>query len=85
MTQASQPSAYRQMWNRSKKCMWPNPSCSSSVWRAWDDETMFAFQNWGAQMCPTADRAMGDPGQPGVRIRLYADLRQALPLGPPRP
>ncbi|WP_369244436.1 DUF6207 family protein [Streptomyces sp. R41] len=44
-------------------------------------------RNWVAQMCATAttDRATGDPGQPGVRIRLYADLRQALPLDPPRP
>jgi hypothetical protein len=27
----------------------------------------------------TADRTTRDPGQPGVRLRLYADLRQALP------
>ncbi|MDF2273416.1 DUF6207 family protein [Streptomyces coacervatus] len=46
-----------------------------------DDVTVMAFQDavartWGTA---TAARTTRDPGQPGVRIRLYADLRQALP------
>ncbi|MFD3622534.1 DUF6207 family protein [Streptomyces sp. NPDC058676] len=34
-----------------------------------------------AQMWATStdDRTTRDPGQPGVRLRMYADLRQALP------
>ncbi|MEU7061339.1 DUF6207 family protein [Streptomyces sp. NPDC046197] len=39
-------------------------------------------QNAVAQMWATApaDRTIRDPGQPGVRIRLYAGPRQAFPL-----
>ncbi|MGV9351685.1 DUF6207 family protein [Streptomyces spiralis] len=46
-----------------------------------DDETVFAFQNAVAQRWATAtsECTTRDPGQPGVRLRLYADLRQALP------
>ncbi|MFH9970041.1 DUF6207 family protein [Streptomyces mirabilis] len=46
-----------------------------------DDETALAFQRAVAQMwaASTADRTIRHPGQPGVRLRLYADLRQALP------
>ncbi|MFI5681769.1 DUF6207 family protein [Streptomyces cellulosae] len=45
-----------------------------------DDDTVFAFQDaiartWGTA---TADRASRDVGQPGVRLRLYVDLRQVL-------
>ncbi|MFD7408563.1 DUF6207 family protein [Streptomyces sp. NPDC059866] len=45
-----------------------------------DDESVFAFQNaiartWGTS---TADRTTRDVGQPGVRLRLYVDLRQVL-------
>jgi hypothetical protein len=45
-----------------------------------DDATVMAFQEavartWGTA---TAERTTRDPGQPGVRLRLYADLRQAL-------
>ncbi|MGV9351843.1 DUF6207 family protein [Streptomyces spiralis] len=47
-----------------------------------DDTTVFAVENAVAQRWATAtsDRTVRDPGQPGVRLRLYADLRQALPL-----
>ncbi|BAC67910.1 hypothetical protein Save01_05655 [Streptomyces avermitilis] len=51
-----------------------------------DDETVLAFQNAIAQTwaTSTADRTTQDPGQPGVRLRLYADLRQVLaPTSPP--
>ncbi|WP_327749752.1 DUF6207 family protein [Streptomyces europaeiscabiei] len=46
-----------------------------------DEATVMAFQDavartWGTA---TAERATRDPGQSGVRIRLYTDLRQALP------
>ncbi|MGW7259973.1 DUF6207 family protein [Streptomyces sp. NPDC054834] len=33
-------------------------------------------RTWGTA---TAERTTRDPAQPGVRIRLYADLRQVLP------
>ncbi|MFI1415624.1 DUF6207 family protein [Streptomyces sp. NPDC020707] len=44
-----------------------------------DDATVYAFQNaiartWAA----TVDRTTHDPGQPGVRLRMYVDLRQPL-------
>lgn len=43
-----------------------------------DDRTAFAFQQalafrWATA---TADRTTRDPGQPGVRLRCYLDLRQ---------
>ncbi|MDQ1041966.1 hypothetical protein QFZ76_000202 [Streptomyces sp. V4I2] len=46
-----------------------------------DDETVFAFRDVIAQMWATStdDRTTRDPGRPGVRLRVYADLRQALP------
>ncbi|WP_247706345.1 DUF6207 family protein [Streptomyces liliiviolaceus] len=45
-----------------------------------DDTTVYAFQDaiartWAA----TVDRTTRDPGQPGVRVRMYVDLRQPLP------
>jgi hypothetical protein len=45
-----------------------------------DDDTVLAFQEaiartWGAS---TAERTTRDPGQPGVRLRMYTDLRQVL-------
>ncbi|MGW4759146.1 DUF6207 family protein [Streptomyces chartreusis] len=43
-----------------------------------DDKTAFAFQEalaarWATA---TADRTMRSPGEPGVRLRCYLDLRQ---------
>ncbi|MFC9848679.1 DUF6207 family protein [Streptomyces sp. NPDC060223] len=44
-----------------------------------DDDTVIAFQNAIAQMwASTADRTTRDVGQPGVRLRMYTDLRQVL-------
>jgi hypothetical protein len=45
-----------------------------------DDDTVFAFQDAIAQTWATAisEDTFRDPGQPGVRLRLYADLRQVL-------
>ncbi|RPF39123.1 hypothetical protein EDD92_9323 [Streptomyces sp. TLI_185] len=48
-----------------------------------DDATVFAFQAaiariWGTS---TAERTTRDPGRPGVRLRLYTDLRQVLEDG----
>ncbi|MDQ1041963.1 DUF6207 family protein [Streptomyces sp. V4I2] len=45
-----------------------------------DDDAVFAFQEtiartWGTSI---ADRTTRDVGQPGVRLRLYVDLRQVL-------
>ncbi|MFI9248008.1 DUF6207 family protein [Streptomyces sp. NPDC053086] len=45
-----------------------------------DDDTVLAFQEaiartWGTS---TAERTTRDPGQPGVRLRMYTDLRQVL-------
>jgi hypothetical protein len=45
-----------------------------------DDDTVFAFQaaiarTWGTA---PAERTTRDAGQPGVRLRMYADLRQVL-------
>ncbi|MFI6341066.1 DUF6207 family protein [Streptomyces sp. NPDC050535] len=45
-----------------------------------DDDTVFAFQNaigrmWGTA---TADRTTHDVGQPGVRLRMYTNLREVL-------
>ncbi|TVZ90522.1 DUF6207 family protein [Streptomyces sp. BK340] len=45
-----------------------------------DDDTVLAFQasiarTWGTA---TAERTTRDPGQPGVRLRMYTDLRQVL-------
>ncbi|MFC5220454.1 DUF6207 family protein [Streptomyces coerulescens] len=50
-----------------------------------DDETVFAFQRAIAGRWATAvsDRTFRDPGQPGVRLRLYADLRQVLARASP--
>ena len=43
-----------------------------------DDDTAFAFQQALASRWATAttDRTTHDPGQPGVRLRCYLDLRQ---------
>ncbi|WP_406482596.1 DUF6207 family protein [Streptomyces sp. NBC_01615] len=45
-----------------------------------DDATAFAFQTAlaGRRAIATADRTTTDPGQPGVRLRCYLDLRQGL-------
>nr|WP_229841662.1 DUF6207 family protein [Streptomyces brasiliensis] len=45
-----------------------------------DDDTVLAFQaaiarTWGTA---TAERTTRDPGQPGVRLRMYTDMRQVL-------
>ncbi|MFD8006500.1 DUF6207 family protein [Streptomyces mirabilis] len=45
-----------------------------------DDDTVLAFQaaiarTWGTS---TAERTTRDTGQPGVRLRMYTDLRQVL-------
>jgi hypothetical protein len=50
-----------------------------------DDDTVFAFQSaiartWGTAI---ADRTTRDVGQPGVRLRLYVDLRQTIVQAPP--
>ncbi|MGW5609361.1 DUF6207 family protein [Streptomyces sp. NPDC003753] len=44
-----------------------------------DEETVFAFQEALAGRWATApaDRATRIPGEPGVRLRCYLDLRQA--------
>lgn len=45
-----------------------------------DEATVMAFQDAVARTWGTAaaERTTRDPGQPGVRIRLYTDLREAL-------
>ena len=45
-----------------------------------DDETALAFQDAVAARWATAttDRTTHQPGQPGVRLRFYLDLRQEL-------
>ncbi|WP_240468079.1 DUF6207 family protein [Streptomyces dangxiongensis] len=45
-----------------------------------DEETALAFQQAVAARWATAvaDRITREPGQPGVRLRCYVDLRQAL-------
>ncbi|MGW7259532.1 DUF6207 family protein [Streptomyces sp. NPDC054834] len=51
-----------------------------------DDATAFAFQVALAERWATAtdDRTTRTPGEPGVRLRCYLDLRQELPavVGP---
>ncbi|MER7982969.1 MULTISPECIES: DUF6207 family protein [unclassified Streptomyces] len=46
-----------------------------------DEATVMAFQDAVARTWATApaEHVTRDPGGPGVRIRLYTDLRQALP------
>jgi hypothetical protein len=43
-----------------------------------DDATALAFQQMlaGRWATATAERTTRDPGQPGVRLRCYLDLRQ---------
>ncbi|MFF8017042.1 DUF6207 family protein [Streptomyces sp. NPDC007929] len=43
-----------------------------------DDETAFAVQELLAARCAIApaDRATREPGEPGVRLRCFLDLRQ---------
>ncbi|MFB6641577.1 DUF6207 family protein [Streptomyces chartreusis] len=45
-----------------------------------DDETAFALQEQLAARWATApaDRTTREPGEPGVRLRCYLDLRQPL-------
>ena len=44
-----------------------------------DDDTVYAFQNAIAQTwAATVDGTTRDAGQPGVRLRMYIDLRQVL-------
>ncbi|GED90643.1 DUF6207 family protein [Streptomyces sp. 6-11-2] len=47
---------------------------------ACDDQTAFAVQELLAARwaTATADRTTPDPGQPGVRLRCYLDVRQTL-------
>ncbi|MFF3371344.1 DUF6207 family protein [Streptomyces sp. NPDC002680] len=47
---------------------------------ACDDQTAFAVQKLLAAQwaTATADRTTRDPGQPGVRLRCYLDVRQEL-------
>jgi hypothetical protein len=46
-----------------------------------DEATVMAFQDAVARTWATAPagQVTREPGRPGVRIRLYTDLRQALP------
>jgi hypothetical protein len=50
-----------------------------------DDETVLAFQRViaGAWATATSKSTFRDPGQPGIRLRLYADLRQVLAQNSP--
>jgi hypothetical protein len=50
-----------------------------------NDDTVFALQKAIAQTWATAisENTFRDPGQPGVRLRLYADLRQVLAQASP--
>ncbi|MER5658406.1 DUF6207 family protein [Streptomyces sp. NPDC060011] len=43
-----------------------------------DDATALAIQQLLAECCATAhaDRTTRDPGEPGIRLRFFADLRQ---------
>ncbi|MGW6216754.1 DUF6207 family protein [Streptomyces sp. NPDC055109] len=43
-----------------------------------DDATALAIQQLLAERCATAhaDRTTRDPGEPGIRLRFFADLRQ---------
>ncbi|MEU8936092.1 DUF6207 family protein [Streptomyces sp. NPDC048409] len=45
-----------------------------------DDQTAFAFQTALAAMwaATSVERTTRDPGQPGVRLRCYLDMRQRL-------
>lgn len=44
-----------------------------------DDDTVLAFQNEIARTwASTVDRTTRDAGQPGVRLRMYVDMRQDL-------
>ncbi|WP_457465040.1 DUF6207 family protein [Streptomyces sp. TE5632] len=45
-----------------------------------DDATAFAVQEALAAMwaTATAERTVREPGEPGVRLRCYLDVRQAL-------
>ncbi|MFF4041115.1 DUF6207 family protein [Streptomyces sp. NPDC001816] len=45
-----------------------------------DDDTAFAFQSALAQRWATAaaENTTREPGEPGVRLRCYLDLRQEL-------
>lgn len=47
---------------------------------ACDDQTAFAVQELlaGRWATATADRTTRDPGQPGVRLRCYLDVREEL-------
>lgn len=45
-----------------------------------DDQTAFAFQTTLSSMwaATSVERTTRDPGQPGVRLRCYLDMRQPL-------
>lgn len=45
-----------------------------------DDQTAFAFQAALSSMwaATSVERTIRDPGQPGVRLRCYLDMRQRL-------
>ncbi|MFI6567444.1 DUF6207 family protein [Streptomyces sp. NPDC050534] len=48
------------------------------VLAAADAATALAFQDALAAQWATADRVTRNPGQPGVRLRCYLDMRQPL-------
>ncbi|MFI2433206.1 DUF6207 family protein [Streptomyces sp. NPDC018693] len=54
---------------------------------ATDDETAFAIQELIAARCAAApaDRTTREPGEPGVRLRCFLDLRQAPDVARRRP
>ncbi|MCX5256766.1 DUF6207 family protein [Streptomyces canus] len=69
--------------------MWPQPQERAvSTRRTFtvtatgaDEGTVMAFRDAVARTLATApaEHVMREPGRPGVRIRLYTDLRQGLP------
>lgn len=50
---------------------------------AYDDQTALAVQELLATLCAVApaDRTTRDPGEPGVRLRCFLDLRQEPDTG----
>ncbi|OSZ59860.1 hypothetical protein OQI_13920 [Streptomyces pharetrae CZA14] len=52
-----------------------------------DDETAFAIRELLAARCAIAlaDRTTREPGEPGVRLRCFLDLRQEEDRRPVRP
>jgi hypothetical protein len=73
-------SASGRAWDRSTHYTSPSPGLLVVQVAAADDDTALAFQDAGAARWATAaaDRATHEPGQPGVRLCFYLDLRQEL-------